>query len=172
MICHVCGCPVVSTPWRERQLRTGGRICCGRKCISQLCVGQHRSYETRALMSLMRSKSLEWHIQRFWQNVIITASGCHEWQGGRVPDGYGNLWDKERLVLHTKERRAHRIAWVLKAGPVPTGKLVLHSCDNPPCINWDHLHLGDPLMNMQEKVERGRWKGGRPKLRITDEESV
>lgn len=52
---------------------------------------------------------------------------------------------------------AHRVAWeVANGSAVPPGLFVLHSCDNAPCIRPDHLRLGTPQENMDDKMRRGR----------------
>jgi len=53
-------------------------------------------------------------------------------------------------------KSAHRDAWEKKHGPIPDGLQVRHKCDNPPCINDDHLELGTHQQNMQDKADRGR----------------
>jgi len=56
---------------------------------------------------------------------------------------------------------AHRIAWELKNnGPVPDGQCVLHHCDNPPCVNPNHLFLGTNAANMLDMVEKDRQARG------------
>lgn len=52
---------------------------------------------------------------------------------------------------------AHRAQWVLYVGPIPEGLWVLHTCDNPPCVNLDHLYLGTPRDNSEDRDERGHW---------------
>lgn len=58
----------------------------------------------------------------------------------------------------------HRLTWEQKHGPIPEGMQVLHSCDNPPCHNEEHLHLGTAADNRQEWEERGArpYKDNRP----------
>ena len=80
------------------------------------------------------------------------ARGCIEWQKSRRRFGYGQQWDSEarKVVL------AHRKAWRDVHGPIPDGLCVLHKCDNPPCVNVDHLYLGTYKDNSRDKKERGR----------------
>lgn len=61
---------------------------------------------------------------------------------------------------------AHRCAWRLWRGPIPEGKLVLHHCDNPRCINPDHLYLGTDADNVRDREARGR--GGRRRKRARE----
>jgi hypothetical protein len=92
-------------------------------------------------------------------------SECWVWQGRlRVRGGYGTL------QVANKETLAHRLSWQLKNGPIPKGMDILHSCDNPPCVNPDHLRPGTHLDNMREMYAKGRRKtacgerGGNSKL--------
>jgi hypothetical protein len=80
--------------------------------------------------------------------------GCIPWIGHKLPTGYGMLRSK-RGDSWTKEY-AHRIAWSLKNGEVPSGKCVLHRCDNPSCVNVEHLFLGTQADNMRNKASKGR----------------
>lgn len=77
-------------------------------------------------------------------------SPCVEWEGARHPQGYGRTW------VDGKSRRAHRVAWEETNGPIPEGMWVLHKCDNPPCVNIDHLFLGTAKDNAQDTVQKGR----------------
>ena len=88
--------------------------------------------------------------KRFMNFVDATPSGCWEWTGYRSHDGYG------QFTLFGKGWRAHRASHVLFIGEIPDGYFVLHSCDNPPCVNPAHLRAGTPKENVQDMVERGR----------------
>lgn len=87
---------------------------------------------------------------RFVSKVAEMPSGCHEWQGGRFTDGYGNF------IIDGGNKVATRWLWEQMNGPIPDGIQVRHKCDNPPCVNMDHLELGTPLENSRDMVERGR----------------
>lgn len=74
-----------------------------------------------------------------------------EWQGstdGKA--GYG------KLRWHGRMQYAHVLAWVAVNGPVPPGQVVRHSCDNPPCIDLEHLLLGTQADNVRDSFDRGR----------------
>jgi hypothetical protein len=89
---------------------------------------------------------------------VLPNGECHEWNGHRDFQGYGTLsWNVIPSTLGTK--RAHTIALILTTGSRPTGLLALHSCDNPPCINPDHLSWGTVAENVRQSIERGRWAG-------------
>lgn len=89
---------------------------------------------------------------RFWVRVAGVRRGCWEWRGATDPDGYGVLrYQRSRM-------RAHRVSWQLANGPVPKGLHVLHSCDNPPCVNPDHLFLGTHQDNVRDRDQKKRGK--------------
>lgn len=78
-------------------------------------------------------------------------SGCWLWVGSTIPDGYGYF-----SVATNKNIGAHRVSWLLYRGSIPDGAHVLHRCDNPPCVNPDHLFLGDHAANVADRVAKGR----------------
>lgn len=84
-------------------------------------------------------------------------SSCVEWTRARDSAGYGQLWDPAlRRVIY-----AHRRAYEVAHGPIPDGMVVMHSCDNPACVNVEHLELGTHRDNALDKQRKGR--GNQPK---------
>lgn len=84
----------------------------------------------------------------------VTDTGCWEWNGYRMPRGYGSL------KYHSQHRLAHRLAHEAWVGPIPDGHQVNHRCDNPPCINPEHLYAGTQEDNMRDMSERSRFPTG------------
>jgi hypothetical protein len=109
----------------------------------------------RIIHMSMTDKELERARARFWSKVIIQrGDGCWLWDGQSDYDkGYG------RFSLDNKKNRkmsAHRASWVLNRGSIPSGLLVCHTCDNPPCVRPDHLFLGTALDNTRDMMRKGR----------------
>jgi hypothetical protein len=77
---------------------------------------------------------------------------CWEWQGALTKRGYGKI--KEGI----KTFAVHRVAYTLYIGVIPKDFNICHKCDNPKCINPDHLFAGTQADNMKDKVKKGRHK--------------
>lgn len=89
---------------------------------------------------------------RFWKNVVVTDS-CWMWTAAVSPKGYG--------IFHSdKKVPAHRYSYELYNGAIPSGLLVLHRCDNPPCVRPDHLFLGTNADNMADRNAKNRQSRG------------
>jgi hypothetical protein len=93
---------------------------------------------------------------RFWQKVKSVSEGCWEWQAAKNNKGYGMFGEagNKRLSL------AHRVMWKMEYGEIPKGEWVLHHCDNPGCVNPEHLYLGNNTANVQDMHRKGRGWGG------------
>lgn len=88
--------------------------------------------------------------ERFARSYEEHPGGCWEWTKSIQSRGYGTIGRNGKVIL------AHRAAYELFNGPIPDGAHVLHSCDNPRCVNPEHLMAGDAAQNMREAVERKR----------------
>ncbi|MFA5346508.1 MAG: HNH endonuclease signature motif containing protein [Methanoregula sp.] len=76
---------------------------------------------------------------------------CWMWKGAVHPQGYGLVKRKDGAQM-----RANRVSWEVYRGPIPEGMMVLHRCDNPGCVNPDHLFLGNQRDNMDDMRKKGR----------------
>ena len=87
----------------------------------------------------------------FWKKVDINGpTECWPWMASRKPRGYGHF------VVMKKDHNAHRLAYELQRGPIPSGMEVMHRCDNPPCVNPAHLFVGDHGDNMRDMLRKER----------------
>lgn len=90
--------------------------------------------------------------ERFWSRVNKNGT-CWLWQGKPSTSGYGTVSYQGKYI------GAHRIAWFLVFGKMPNLN-ILHSCDNPICVNPTHLRNGTNVENIADKVLRNRQAKG------------
>ena len=81
---------------------------------------------------------------------------CDEWEGPTNGKGYGSVYVAKTDDNKSGTWNAHRLMWMQTYGPIPRGHVVMHLCDNPKCINIEHLQLGTQSDNMFDKVAKGR----------------
>jgi len=108
-------------------------------------------------------------VARFWSKVQRSSEDeCWPWTGCLAHGGYGYM----RLC---GQWRAHRIAWVLSYGPIPSGMCVCHHCDSPPCCNPRHLFLGTDADNNRDMMKKGRkvvlYGEKHPAAKLTNEQA-
>lgn len=95
---------------------------------------------------------------RFWSKVRKTKK-CWIWTGAKILSGYG------RFGIKNKAYYSHRISWSLVNGTIPKGFQILHKCDNPSCVNPNHLFIGTQKDNMLDMMKKGR----KAKIKLTGE---
>jgi len=90
--------------------------------------------------------------ERFAKSVVKT-DGCWLWKASKDKNGYGIFRGELAGVMFT---RAHRFSYALHTGDLLVNMHALHTCDNPSCVNPDHLFSGTNADNMRDKVQKGR----------------
>ena len=92
--------------------------------------------------------------QRFWRKVAKgQPNECWEWLGGKRPNGYGHIQEGGR---NSSDISTHRVSYRLRYGQIPKGLVVMHKCDNPSCVNPEHLMLGTYQANTADMIKKGR----------------
>ncbi len=98
-------------------------------------------------------KSKDQAVLEFWTHTDRDAD-CWNWIGSKNDAGYGKLWFTSKFWL------AHRFSYTIHCGEIPAGLLVCHHCDNPSCVNPEHLFLGTQKDNMIDCGSKGRIRVG------------
>ena len=94
------------------------------------------------------------------RTVVDTQKGCWEWQGSKNQRGYG------MISVNGECATCHRISFELINGPIPSGLLVCHKCDNPACWRSRTSFLtGTAQDNVLDAVKKGRWPTGPDSIR-------
>jgi len=115
--------------------------------------------------------------KQIFDRHAVVSDGCWEWSGYKNKSGYGFTRVGGR---GSKGVLAHRLSWVLHHREIPDGLHVLHRCDNPSCVNPNHLFLGTNQDNINDRVSKGRsshWisfaiRNEHPRMKVTESQLV
>lgn len=88
--------------------------------------------------------------RRFLAKTKRHANGCLEWIGSIGKRGYGRVNARTGIIY------AHQVSFLLFNGPIEDGKEIMHSCDNPCCVEPSHLKAGTHEENMKDAAAKGR----------------
>lgn len=152
----VCECGVERVKRGAELVRNGGS--CG-------CLKSEMNSESMKAMQLARHGTIE---DRFFSRFKVSESGCWIWSAHCDKDGYGVLPGNEVSI------RAHRFSFIHHFGPIDDGAIICHKCDNPGCVNPEHLFSGTTKENCQDMLLKGRDKmvGSRNNKAKLNEEQV
>ena len=119
---------------------------------------QGRRPECKPCRSIRRGhKRRKSVMERFLSYAIRQEcpDACWDWSSDKNEQGYGQIWYQGKTI------GAHVLSYILYHGPVPEGKIICHSCDNPPCANPRHLWAGTYKENMEDAMRKGRLTKGK-----------
>ncbi len=169
-ICIQCGKEFKFYRAELNKTKTAGRFC-SKKCQSsrheiikcEICEKEFKVYDSEKLRNDKRFCSKKCYnfrvdipnlLDNFFNNISTKKHplNCWEWKGKKDRDEYGILWSKENL-------KAHRFSWEFhNQKMIPANMLVCHKCDNPSCVNPDHLYVGTFQDNTLDKIDKTRHK--------------
>lgn len=137
---------------------------CSKKAHSKGLCGSHyqqqrRGEELRPLQQQFHGLSEK---ERFMKWVAVQPNGCWNWIGStrKMKNTSQYEWHGQWRNAAGENELTHRAAWRLFKGEFPNVAHVLHKCDNPKCVNVEHLYLGNHYQNMADMWARGRAKPG------------
>lgn len=119
--------------------------------------------------------SREKQIVEFWKRVTVKRKNeCWEFNAFSIRTSKNGFKKNGAVWIDGKNISAHRFSFQLENGPIPEGLEVCHSCDNPPCVNPNHLFLGNQSINMLDMVKKGRNKHKKgekhPRAKLTEKQ--
>jgi len=119
---------------------------CGRNFST--IVGLHTHFRFKHIHMMVWIDYIYMYIKSF---CSINENGCWDWKGSKDKHGYGRIRIHKNITTGV-----HRMTYEHKYGEIPYNLEVLHKCDNPGCVNPNHLWIGTQKDNMQDASRKGR----------------
>jgi len=110
--------------------------------------------DTRRKNALSMGKKNKKKLKDRFFSFVEKTEYCWNWIGDIGVGGYGRIWHNGKTV------KAHRLSYIKFKGKIPKGILVCHKCDNPKCVNPDHLFLGTEKDNTDDRDNKDRQARG------------
>ena len=126
--------------------------CCSVKCRCAFASREGTRKRNERWDNLTDKQKKEEMKKAFFKHVDKTDT-CWVWRNANKGKGklhYGSFTFRRKIYL------AHRLSWKLHNGDIPERMWILHKCDNPSCVNPDHLFLGTAMDNQRDKLAKGR----------------
>ena len=138
LVCEICKASFAVHKSRINTAKT-----CSRKC----------KFEYQKIKPMPEIEWLEIAKARLFRRLKINQkTGCWEWQGFKGRYGHGQIRVKKIAIL------THRLSWKIHKGAILDDLLICHHCDNPPCVNPEHLFSGTVDDNKKDMDNKGRGK--------------
>lgn len=105
-------------------------------------------------------------LMQSFETKFRKTDSCWEWTGRKSPTGYGYFYMGKAWPGGTKGCYASRASYALYKGEITKGLFVCHTCDNPGCVNPEHLFLGTCKDNVDDMIRKGRHSRGEKHIAI------
>lgn len=132
---------------------------CTKPFMARGFCGTHYMEARRADPTFSRGRPRGTLEERFFRKIVVTDD-CWKWVGPVRPNGYGHIQVGGK---GSPTISAHRLSYQIHKGEIPEGLVVMHSCDNPSCVNPDHLSVGTYKENTADMIAKGRKRTVAPK---------
>jgi hypothetical protein len=117
-------------------------------------MSQPSKFDPRGPLPTRTNQQARKPLPHLLRHYVIAENGCWEWTGTRNKQGYGVVG----IAINKRPAGmlAPRVQWMHHHGEIPAGQVIRHTCDNPPCINPDHLRCGTYQDNHDDMRSKGR----------------